>query len=82
MSDYHILAGDRYGNSYRVVFHIPVPDLTNEIGVNYRTAIVEWQGGAVAIVSSVPFIEGSELTQLQAYDDAARIADAVRGRNR
>lgn len=66
MMDYHILEGDQYGNSYRVVFHIPVPDLTNEVGVSYRTAIVEWQGGATAIESRVPFIEGSELTQLQA----------------
>jgi len=48
------------------VFHVPVPDLVNEVGVNYRTAIVEWQGGAAAIVSNVPFIEGPELTQLQA----------------
>jgi len=64
--DYHILAGDRYGNQYRVVFHVPVPDLTNVVDVNYRTAIVEWQGGATAIRSVVPFIEGSEFTQLQA----------------
>ena len=24
MSNYHILTADKYGNSYRVVFHVPV----------------------------------------------------------
>jgi len=64
--DYHILAADKYGNRYNVAFHVPVPDQVNEVNVNYRTAIVEWQGGAAIIESVVPFIEGSELTQLQA----------------
>ncbi|GAF93443.1 unnamed protein product [marine sediment metagenome] len=66
MSNYHILSADQYGNSYRVVFHVPVPSQVNEIGTNYRTAIVEWQGGAENIQSSVPFIAGAELTQMQA----------------
>jgi len=66
MSDYHILSADRYANAYSVVFHVPVPDQDNEVAYSYRTAIVEWQGGAVAIISKVPFISGGELTQLQA----------------
>ena len=65
MADYHILAGDKYANSFNVIFHIPVPNSTNEAAVNYRVAVVEWQGGASAIESQVPGI-GSELTQLQA----------------
>ena len=65
MADYHILAGDRYANAFTVIFHIPVPDQTNEAAVNYRVAVVEWQGGAANIISQVPGI-GSELTQLQA----------------
>lgn len=66
MSDYHILEADQYGNSFRVVFHVPVPNQTNEVSYNYRTAIVEWQGGAENVQSAVPFISGAELTQLQA----------------
>ena len=66
MSNYHILASDTYGNRYQVVFHIPVPDSTNQIDVNYRSAMVEWQGGASGIASQVPLISGAELTQLQA----------------
>ena len=66
MSDYHILTGDKYGNAYTVVFHVPVPDTLNTVDVNYRTALVEWQGGATEISSQVPFISGSEMTELQA----------------
>lgn len=66
MSNYHILAGDKYGNSFSVVFHVPVPDQDNNVSYSYRTAIVEQQGGAANINSSVPFIGGAELTQLQA----------------
>ena len=66
MSNYHILSADKYGNSFSVVFHIPVPDQDNDVGYSYRTAIVEWQGGAANIASSVPFISGAELTQMQA----------------
>ena len=66
MSNCHILQADKYGNSYTVVFHVPVPDQQNEASYSYRTAIVGWQGGASAISSGVPFISGDELTQMQA----------------
>ena len=64
MADYHILSADRYGNSFQVVMHFPVPDQVNDAGVNYRTAIVEWQGGAPiqSILSNI----GAEQTQLDA----------------
>lgn len=65
MSDCHILAGDKYGNRYRVVFHIPVPDQVNAVGVSYRMALVQYLGGATEIKSEIPEL-GTELTQLQA----------------
>jgi len=65
MSDYHVLAADEFANTYQVVFHVPVPDTTNAVGYNYRTALVEYQGGSASINSRVPFIDGAELTQLQ-----------------
>ena len=39
MADLHVLAGD---GLYRwsLVMHFPVPDQNNEVGVNYRTALV------------------------------------------
>ena len=62
MSDYHILEGSVDGNSFTVVMHIPVPDMDNEVGVNYRTVVV--QAGLSPEVSAVPFITAAEQIQL------------------
>jgi hypothetical protein len=62
MADYHILAADKYGNKFNIVMHFPVSDTINEAGINYRTAIVEWQGGAP--IQSVLTNIGTEQTQL------------------
>ena len=64
MSNYHVRAADVYGNRYTVVFHVPIPDELNGADVNYRTAIVQWQGGA-PISSTLPDI-GDEQTTLDA----------------
>jgi len=64
MSDYHILDGQPNGNRYRVVMHFSVPDVNNEVGVNYRTALLQRLGGSQP--SQVPFIEVAEQTQLDA----------------
>lgn len=66
MSDYHILAADSEGNGFTIVCHVPVPDVNNEVAVSYRTALVQWRGGADAIDSQVPFITQPELDQLKA----------------
>lgn len=66
MSDYHILSADQYGNRYTVAFHIPVPLADNQALYPYRTALIEFQGGSGAITSAVPFIEGTEETQMKA----------------
>ena len=39
MADYHILAGDRYGNAFTVVMHFPVPNTTNEAGGDPQTVV-------------------------------------------
>lgn len=64
MSDYHILSGSKDGNKFRIVVHFQVPDVTNEASVNYRTAIVQYQGGA-PIQSRIPE-PGEEQTKLDA----------------
>lgn len=64
MADYHILAADAQGNRFLVVMHFPVADQTNDAGVNYRTAIVEWQGGAP--ITSRLANPGTEQAQLDA----------------
>jgi len=64
MSDYHVLEGSADGNSFTVVMHIPVPDVNNEVNVNYRTVVV--QAGLNPEVSSVPFVTAAEQAQLDA----------------
>lgn len=53
MSDYHILDQSAKKDDARVVFHVAIPDTTNAAGVAYRTALVEWLGGASEIGSAV-----------------------------
>jgi len=64
MSDYHILTASDDGNTLRVVAHFPVPDTDNDIGVNYRTALVQMLGGSQPSV--VPFIAQAEQDALDA----------------
>lgn len=40
MADIHVLLAAETGDSIQVVFHFPVPDINNAVGVNYRTALV------------------------------------------
>lgn len=37
MSDIHVIAGDN--TNWTLVFHFPVPDLDNDVSVNFRTAL-------------------------------------------
>ena len=49
MADIHVLTGDQ-NRSWSVVMHFNVPDATNEVGVNYRTALVtSGLGGSTAL---------------------------------
>ena len=73
MSNYHILTVSGDGNQFSVVAHFPVPDTDNDVGVNYRTALIESLGGSQP--SSVPFIEVAEQAALDAgelYEASAR----------
>jgi hypothetical protein len=40
MSQWHGREGIPDGNTYRVIFHIPIPSANNRVGVNYRTALI------------------------------------------
>lgn len=64
MSNYHILEGRSDGNHFTVVYHLPVPDIDNAVGFNYREAVrgqlgVDW-------ASTVPHITIGEKTQILA----------------
>jgi len=64
MSDYHILSSRPDGNALTVVMHFAVPDINNEVGVNYRVALLESMEGTPT--SQVPFIDPAELAQIEA----------------
>ena len=40
MADIHVLTGDAGGNQWKLVFHFPVPNSNNDVGVNFQTALV------------------------------------------
>ena len=64
MSDYHILEGSMDGGAetYKVAFHIPVPDETNDAAYSLRSALAE--DPEVNKTSAVPWILTAEQTQL------------------
>lgn len=74
MSNYHILSADSAGNKFQVVFHVPIPDQLNDVDFSYRTALVDYQGGA-SNIASVLANPGTELTQMQAGELYEVISD-------
>lgn len=63
--NYHIRGQSPDGNSISVVMHIPVPNINNDVGVSYRTAILLMQGGG-DIESVMPDISAAEQAALNA----------------
>jgi hypothetical protein len=69
MANWHARTGDADGNSFEVLFHIPVPNTNNRAGVNYRTALVgSGLGGATVMTEGVAAgqITTAEKTQILA----------------
>ncbi len=62
MSNYHILTSDDDARSAEIVFHVPVPDENNAVGVNLRSAIA--LDPDANKVSEVPDISQGEKDQL------------------
>jgi len=76
MSDYHILTADENSNEIRVVAHIPVPDIVNDVGVNYRDALVQWKDDTTSILHT-DLITTAEQTQLdngELYEHVASVS--------
>jgi len=76
MANYHVLGGLDDGRTYRIAFHVPVPDEANRAGVNLRTCVV--QDPARDLTSDVPWITAGEQTQL----DAGEIVEIIRSYER
>lgn len=63
MANYHVLEGSNAGDSYRVVFHVSVPDELNKTGnKNIRTALSE--DSSINKTSVIPGVEVTEQTDL------------------
>jgi hypothetical protein len=55
MGNYHVLHGLGDGNSVTVAMHIPIPNVNNISGVNYRAAIAEYAtANGISLTSKVP----------------------------
>lgn len=68
MSDMHVLTGDG-GGRWTVIMHFPVPDVNNEVGVNYRVALVNsGLGGTTSMVegTGAGYITSVEKAQIAA----------------
>ena len=51
MADIHVLLSAEGGGSIRVAFHFPVPDTNNDVGVNYRTALIASGKGGTSVMA-------------------------------
>lgn len=63
MSDYHVLNATPEDHEISVVFHIPIPNVNNSVGVNFRTALTQYKPFTE---SGVPWLDtqGQEFTDL------------------
>lgn len=40
MANWHARVGSLDGNSFEILYHIPIPSANNRVGVNYRAALI------------------------------------------
>ena len=64
MANYHILSGKPDGNQLRVVFHLPVPDTNNAVGVGYQAALLMHLGGAQDSIVPASLLGANEQASL------------------
>lgn len=68
MSNWHALTGSKKLHEIDIVFHIPIPDLANAVGIGYRSAISQEEP---FVESQVPYLEtefAAEFAALQAAE--------------
>ena len=74
MSDYHVLGQNQKEHRADVVFHIPIADENNSVGVNLRTAVSQYvrprldDGSLGDFQSEVSWITAPESALLQSGD--------------
>ena len=68
MSNYHILIQDLSEKTISIIFRISIPDVNNNAGIPYRTALIDYlkHSRGVDMISSIsPFSDAAELQQVQ-----------------
>lgn len=61
MSDIHTMLGSDNGERINLIFHYTVPDINNDVSVNYRTVIKDYIADHT---SAVPGLDAGEQTNL------------------
>lgn len=77
MSNYHVMATALTDDSSSVVFHIPVPDENNAVGMNLQTALSQRRADAETI-SAVPWLEADFPDEYQDIQDG-KVYEHVEG---
>lgn len=67
MPEIFILSGDNKGQSYQIVFHIPVPNITNKANQNYRTLISNHED-TQSIIPNLAVAIQTKLTDGELYE--------------
>lgn len=76
ISNYHIRETDIKLKTVSTVFHIPIPDTDNDVGVTWQAALVLSLGGADAISSVLTDITPEEESAMKAgsiYENVATV---------
>ena len=63
--NYHIQTQSIDRKTAQVIFHFPIPLGNNEVGVPWRTALLNWQGGAGVVESQLLGITQAELDAMK-----------------
>lgn len=61
MSEIHTMLGNDNGENQNLIFHYTVPNIDNDVGVNYRTIVKDY---IVDHTSVVPGLDAGEQTNL------------------
>lgn len=67
MPEIFILSGDSRGQSYQIVFHVPVPDISNNANTSYRTLISQHEN-TLSIIPNLPAAIQTKLTNGELYE--------------
>ena len=76
MSDYHVLEVSNKEHNAKVAFHVPVADVSNAAGVNYRTALRQYIPFISSVIPNheIDFVaENADLTNGVIYEHAETV---------